>query len=217
MLNVTRPMERQRQRDLEILTVIGEERQLTQRALSERLGVALGLTNLYLKRLAKKGYIKIVEFPRKPAARKRLRYLLTPGGIAEKTRLTYEHAAYSLNLYRRARQTLREALNHLPENGMKRVALYGTGEAAELAYLTLKEFGLEPVGVFSREAGGHFLGFPVRAVTGLVGEEFDGVVLATFERPEQQVAELVRLGLPTDKILTLRRPLSPAPGDETSA
>ncbi|HYB70585.1 MAG TPA: winged helix-turn-helix transcriptional regulator, partial [Candidatus Bathyarchaeia archaeon] len=144
-------MERQVQRDFEILTAIGEGTPLTQRDLAQRLGVALGLTNLYLKRLAKKGFIKITEFPHKPAARKRLQYLLTPKGIAEKTRLTYEHMTYSLHLYRRARATLRESLALLPEVGMKRIALYGTGEPAELAYLTLREFGLEPVGVFARE------------------------------------------------------------------
>src|SRR5262252_6025572 len=116
-------MERQVERDLEILTAIDEGLPLTQRALAERLDVALGLCNLYLKRLARKGYIKIVEFPRKPAARKRLRYLLTPRGMAEKSRLTYEHMAYSLNLLRRARQTLRESLGQLPERGVKRIAL----------------------------------------------------------------------------------------------
>ncbi len=205
-------MERHLERDLEILTAVGEERPLTQRALAQRLGVALGLTNLYLKRLAKKGYIKIVDFPRKPAARKRLRYLLTPKGIAEKTRLTYEHVAYSLSLYRRARQTLRESLSHLPGNGMKRIALYGTGEAAELAYLTLKEFGIEPLGVFAGQAGGTFLGFPVQAVTELAAEEFDGLILATFEHPEPYLAELKHLGLPSEKILTLRRLASPAEG-----
>src|SRR5207245_2440668 len=83
--------------------------------------------------------------PRTPAARKRPRYLLTARGISEKTRLTYEHIAYALNLYRRARQTLRGELSRLPESGMKRIALYGTDEAAELAYLTLKEAGIEPV------------------------------------------------------------------------
>src|SRR5947208_15345237 len=134
-------------RELEILTAIEESTSLTQRALAARLGVALGLTNLYVKRLVLKGYVKTVGFPTRPAARKRLRYLLTPRGIAEKTRLTYEHIAYALNLYRRARQTLRGELSRLPESGMKRIALYGTDEAAELAYLTLKEAGIEPVAV----------------------------------------------------------------------
>lgn len=206
-------MERHAERDLEILTAIDEGRPLTQRDLARRLGVALGLTNLYLKRLATKGYIKIVEFPKKPAARKRFRYLLTPRGIAEKSRLTYEHMAYALNLYRRARQTLRESLAALAESGMKRVALYGTGEAAEIAYLTLKEFGLEPVGVFSRDGGGHFLGYPVRAAAELEADELDGLILATFERPEPYQAELARRGIPAGRIITLRRGAAPATGE----
>src|SRR5262245_2304894 len=84
--------------------------------------------------------------------------------MAEKGRLTYEHMAYSIHVYKRSRQTLRESLSQLASAGVKRIVLYGTGEPAELAYLTLKEFGLEPVGVFAREANGHFLGFPVRAI-----------------------------------------------------
>jgi len=197
-------VERQLQRDLELLAAIGEGQALSQRALAQRLGVALGLTNLLLKRLAKKGFIKMVEFPRKPAARKRLRYLLTPKGMQEKVRLSYDHAAYSLVLYRRARQTLRESLALLPQNGMKRVALCGTGEAAELAYLTLREAGLEPVGIFGPAPDGPFLGLPVRPVSELAGEQVDAVVLATFERPDAEMAALARLGIPLDKMLALR-------------
>ena len=202
-------MERRAERDLEILTAIGEGRPLSQRALAQRLGVALGLTNLLLKRLARKGSIKIVEFPKKPAAGKRLRYLLTPKGIAEKSRLTYEHMAYSILVYRRSRQTLRASLSQWARTGMKRVVLYGTGEAAELAYLTLKEFGIEPVGVFAREPNGHFLGFPVRPIVEILEEEFDGLILAAFDRPEQDIADLARLNVPRQKILTLRQLVSP--------
>lgn len=203
-------MERQHERDLEILTAIDEGEPLTQRALAQRLGVALGLANLYLKRLAVKGSIKIVEFPRKPAARKRLRYLLTPTGMAEKTRLTYEHITYSLDLYRRARQALRDSLSPLPERGAKRVALFGTGEAAEVAYLTLRELGLEPVGVFAREPGGHFLGFPVLALADLMEADADAVIVATFDRPEPVLDELIAAGLSRDRIVTLRQPAPPA-------
>jgi DNA-binding MarR family transcriptional regulator len=190
-------------RDLEILTAIGEGRPITQRDLSQRLGVALGLTNLYVKRLTRQGLIKIREFPRKPGPRERLRYVLTPKGFAEKTRLSYAYMMHSLDLYRRARQALRESLSRLPDDGMKRIALYGTGEAAELAYLTLREMGLEPVGVFTRQAGGQFLGFPVRAVAELAPEDADAVILASFDPSEQQVAELMGLGLPKSKLLPL--------------
>ena len=202
-------MDRHDARELEILTAISEGRPLSQRALAERVGIALGLVNLYLRRLSRKGYVKITEFPTKPAARKRLRYLLTAKGLTEKSRLTYEHMLYSLHLFRRTRETLRGSLALMAGRGMKRVALYGPGEAAELAYLTLKEFGLEPIGVFAATAGGEFLGFPVQAAAALRSEDLDAVIVATFDRPQAEVAALVRQGIPAAKCLTLRR-LAPA-------
>ncbi len=196
-------MDRELQHTLEILNAVGDDDGVTQRALAERLGVALGLANLYLRRLVTKGHIKIREFPRKPAARKRLRYLVTPKGLAEKTRLTYAYMNRSLTLYRLARVALREALGSLPERGLRRVALYGTGEPAELAYLTLKELGIEPVGVFDRKPGQRFLGMPVRDSRELTAEAVDRVVLATFDKPKLHVPDLLAAGVPADKIVTL--------------
>jgi DNA-binding MarR family transcriptional regulator len=210
-------MQRQNERNLEILTAIGEGAPVTQRALAEQLGVALGLANLCLKRLASKGFIKVMEFPAKPLARKRLRYVLTPKGMAEKARLSYEYMAYSLRLFRRTRGNLRETMARFHGDGMKRFALCGVGEAAELAYLTLREFGLEPVGIFDREPGGPFLGFPVRPLAELAAEDVDGVIVATFDRPEERVGELGRLGVPAEKCLTLRRLADPADRAPASA
>ena len=200
-------MERRVEREFEILTAIDEGQPLTQRALAQRLGVALGLANLYVKRLAKKGYIKTATFSQKPAARKRLRYLLTAKGIAEKSRLTYEHMAWSLALYRRTRQTLRESLAELPAAGLERIAFYGIGEPAELAYLTVKELGVEPSAIYA-DAGDRFLGRPVRPIAELRSEDFDALVVATFDRPEPHVERLLALGVPRTKLLPLRRPAS---------
>ena len=112
------------------------------------LGIALGLTNIYLKRLVRKGYIKCVN-----VQSNRISYLITPRGIAEKARLTYEFMDYSLHLYGEVRQHLRAVLQECAAAG-RRVAIFGRGEAAELAYLSLKEFGLEPVAIFDVESGG---------------------------------------------------------------
>ena len=98
-------MEREALRDLEILAELARGDQITQRHLAARLGIALGLTNLYLKRLARKGFIKITSIPPR-----RVRYLLTPKGIAQKTRLTYEYMDYSRQLYRETRTALRQKL-----------------------------------------------------------------------------------------------------------
>ncbi len=188
------------QRDLKILNEIAQGHDVTQRALSESLGIALGLTNLYLKRLARKGYIKITTIPSN-----RLKYLLTPKGIAEKTRLTYEYMSFSLVLYRETREALRQTLQPLVRDGLKRIALYGTGEAAELAYLALREMGVEPVGVYADGAPSHFLGMAVQPAEDLMTLEIDRIVVSTFGPPDARLSELIRLGLPNRNLIFLGR------------
>lgn len=195
-------MESQALRDLQILTEIEQGESITQRSLATKLGIALGLTNLYLKRLAKKGYIKVTTIPRN-----RVKYLLTPRGFAEKTRLTYEYMSFSLKLYRRARQSLQKSLGSLVRDGHQRIAFYGTGEAAEVAYLCLKEIGLDPCAVFDGAAGDQFLGVVVRPLAELRHEEFDRIVVTTLgSRPAARAARdaLLALGVPQEKIVSLR-------------
>src|SRR5262249_51175482 len=78
-------MDIEAQRQLQLLEAVQEDSRVTQRGLATKLGIALGLTNIYLKRLVRKGYIKCVN-----VQSNRLTYLITPRGIAEKARLTYE-------------------------------------------------------------------------------------------------------------------------------
>ncbi|MBW1824113.1 MAG: winged helix-turn-helix transcriptional regulator, partial [Deltaproteobacteria bacterium] len=85
-------MDNEAHRTYRILEEISEDKNLTQRKLSKKLGIALGLTNLYLKRLIKKGHIMVDTMPRN-----RIIYNLTPNGITEKSKLTYEYMKYSFN------------------------------------------------------------------------------------------------------------------------
>lgn len=169
--------------------------------MASSLGIALGLANLYLKRLARKGYIKVSTIPPN-----RLRYLLTPRGLAEKTRLTYEFMDYSVRLYRETRGILREALAALAERGQRRVVLYGTGEAAELAYLTIVELGLTLTAVVLGDAtdAPRFLGNVVRDVATLGADEMDAVVVATFDNVDVAVKTLRNAGIDEDKIVVVR-------------
>ena len=186
-------------RDLALLNAVAADRRVTQRTLAVRLGIALGLTNIYLKRLARKGFIKCVNV--KP---NRILYLITPKGIAEKTRLTYEFMGYSLELYKEVRKHLREVLEPLAADGATRIAIYGTGEAAELAYLSLKELGIEPAAICSNPATGRFLGITVRDMQSGELADLDYLVLATLENPGALVNDLMRQGIPKEKILLLR-------------
>jgi DNA-binding MarR family transcriptional regulator len=192
-------MEREALRNLEILAELSRSDQVTQRGLAARLGIALGLTNLYLKRLARKGYIKITSIPPR-----RVRYLLTPKGMAQKTRLTYEYMDYSRQLYRETRAVLRQRLLPLVQRGQRQVALYGTGEAAELVFLTLRELGLDVQTVFSDEdAGTPFLGLRVRPVGELTPSAAPLVIVASFTPAHDVVTRLRARGLAATRIVTL--------------
>ena len=187
------------QRNLQALEAIAEDAYITQRSLANKLGMALGLTNLYLKRLVRKGHVKCVNLQSN-----RLRYLLTPNGIAEKARLTYEFMEHSLFLYGQVRQHLRAVLQTAIRENRKRVAIHGTGEDAKLAYLSVVELGLELVAVFDETERGPFLGQPVRSIDEHPSVPFDLLVVASLERSEQAVRRLLSLGIERDRLVTLR-------------
>jgi predicted transcriptional regulator len=194
-----RDMDIEAHRDLRLLEAVEKDSCVTQRSLATKLGIALGLTNIYLKRLARKGYIKFVN-----VRSNRITYLITPRGIAEKARLTYEFMDYSLHLYGEVRQHLRVVLQECAAAD-RRVAIYGRGEAAELAYLSLREFGLEPVAVFDAKSGADFLGMPVLGIADHETVSFDLLILATLDPSSDYLAALVRDGLPIEKLFPLRR------------
>ena len=191
------------QRELRLLEVLHGDDRITQRKLSTKLGIALGLTNLYLKRLVRKGYVKCITVPRN-----RMRYLVTPRGIVEKTRLTYEFMEHSLRWYRETRQHLRIALEEVVRDGHTKIAIYGTGEPAELAYVSVKELGLEAVAVFDVKAGASFLGIPVRPLSEHTSVDYDLMIVASLGQPGPRVTRLLEAGVPAAKLCTLRPAVS---------
>jgi len=191
-------MDVESRRDLQLLEALEQEATITQRTLASRMGIALGLTNLYLKRLIHKGYVKCVT-----VSPNRLVYSLTPKGMARKARLTYEFMKYSLDFYHDARQHLRRSLARAVAQ-QQRVAIYGTGDAAELVFLLVRDMGLELVAVFDAQPDGRFLGFPVQAIAEHGNVEYDVLVVSVLERPAGTARLLARAGVPDGKVLMLR-------------
>ncbi len=194
-------MDPEARHELDLLEALSEDAHATQRGLSAKVGIALGLTNLYLKRLVRKGYVKCVN-----AKSNRLIYLVTPAGIAEKTRLTYEFMEYSLRLYADARSRVRTVLEPLARRHRIRVAIYGTGEAAELTCVCLKELGVVPVAVFGDDGAATVFDFQVRQIADHPTVTFDAMIVATFENPAQLMATLERHGIARDRLVPIREP-----------
>ena len=191
-------MDLQGQRDLLLLNELDRDGGATQRTLATKLGVALGLTNLYLKRLARKGCIKITTIPRN-----RIRYLLTPQGLAEKSRLTYEYMQYSLSYYRDMRGRLKDMLLPFQGTNGQRVVIYGTNELAELAYLSLREMNIECVGFIDANSRKSFLSHPVASPDGIEGWQFDRVLITDLDHAAACEEQLVQFGVPREKVMRL--------------
>jgi len=194
-------MDLQGQRDLLLLIELDRDGGATQRTLAIKLGVALGLTNLYLKRLARKGSIKITAIPRN-----RTRYVLTPQGLAEKSRLTNQYMQYSLSYYRDMRGRLRQMLTSLDGTIGHRVAIYGTNELAELTYLSLREMNIDCVGFIDGGSRESFLSCPVSSPVGIVDWKFDRVLITDLEHAAACEEQLVQSGVPREKVLRLALP-----------
>ena len=124
-------------RELALLEHIESNPDVTQASLATQLGVAVGTVNWHLKRLIEKGYIKI-----KRAERKKLRYIITPEGIALRTLLTVDYIEQQFLLYRNTRQRVREHLEQIKKAGYGEVSIQGEGDVADICRLSCLEQGV---------------------------------------------------------------------------
>jgi len=124
-------------RELALLERIETNPDVTQASLATQLGVAVGTINWNLKRLISKGYVKI-----KRAERKKLRYIITPEGIALRARLTVDYVEQQFLLYRNTRQRVKEYLEQVRRAGYQQVNLMGDGDVADVCKLTCLEQGV---------------------------------------------------------------------------
>ncbi len=186
-------------KSLQLLDQISKGEPLSQRDLSKKLNLALGLVNSYLKNLVSKGYITIKTIPAK-----RYTYYLTPKGFSEKTRLTYQLLQDYTNIYMEARRDFQKLFHDLSLSGATRVVFAGVDEVAEIAYLSLQEFDIELAGAFDdAKKGTKFFKTVVMPFHEIHTIDYDRVVLSTFLRKEEVYQSLLENRVPDDKILSI--------------
>jgi len=99
----------------------------TQRSLSSSLGLSLGATNLLIRRLARKGYIKVTQLDWK-----RTQYLLTLKGAMEKANKTYHYTLYTIRIFRQIQDNITTILRREYEAGRRSFAVVAQDELLEL-------------------------------------------------------------------------------------
>lgn len=145
----------------------------SQRRLASELGIALGLVNAYLKRCITKGLVKVGHAPAK-----RYAYYLTPGGFAEKSRLTVEYLSYSFSLFRRAKTDCTGLLQGAQADGVKRIALLGMSDIADIAIICALDCNITIVAVIDAASElQNFAGLPMRPSFGEIDTQVDAVLV----------------------------------------
>ncbi len=130
-------------RDMSLLEKIEHDPDVNQADLAMQLGVAVGTVNWHIKRLIAKGYVKV-----KRAERRKLRYIITPEGIAFRARLTVDYIEQSLLLYRHTRKRVHELLVEVKLAGFNSVRIHSENDNADISdicRLTCLEQGVQVV------------------------------------------------------------------------
>jgi DNA-binding MarR family transcriptional regulator len=124
-------------RDLKLLSEIETDPDATQIGLARTLGVAVGTVNWHLKRMVAKGYVKV-----KRAERRKLRYIVTPAGLALRARLTVDYIENSMRVYRQLREAARREVARARQQGYEVLQVEGDGDVADVCRLTCLEMGM---------------------------------------------------------------------------
>jgi len=150
---------------------------ISQRALADNLGIALGLVNAYIKRLGKKGYIKITNLPRN-----RIKYIVTPKGFAEKAKLAYDYLHHSINYFKEVRKRIEHAYAVMMASGVRNVLLWGDGEIAELCFISARGLPITIVGVIGeKDIENGFFGHHVYSVDAARNVQYDAVLVSSLD------------------------------------
>jgi DNA-binding MarR family transcriptional regulator len=186
-------------KSLLLLDEISKGESLSQRDLSKRLNIALGLVNSYLKNLVSKGYVTISQIPAK-----RYAYYLTPTGFAEKTRLTYHLLQDYTSIYRNARRDFRKLFDSLHKQGVGEVSFAGVDEVTEIAYLSLQEADIELRGVYDDDKRGKvFFKTAVVPFHDLADTDGNIIILTTYVKRAAVYNKLLDQGIAQERIFSI--------------
>ena len=186
-------------RTLKILEKVDNGKTPSQRDLAGELDISLGLVNSFIKRLVKKGFVKIRTIPKK-----RIKYILTPHGAAEKTRLTYEYIQHSYNFYKEARQKLRDLYTDLEKQGITRIIFYGAGDLAEIAYISLQESTIQLVAIVDdAKRGTKFMKFLVADPARLDSIAYDRILVTTINSRSAILQRIAQSGISPELVIEI--------------
>ena len=185
-------------RELRLLEEVDATADLSQRTIAGNVGIALGVVNVLVKSMVKRGYIRATRL-----SWKRWAYFLTPAGVSRKVQLTANYVDRFMDHYRRVRALVRDTVNVDSIESHHVVAIYGATDLGELIYLVLKDAGIERVDFLDESRTGRFLGMPIHRIESVDHTRYVKVMVAYPNDMIKHRDRLIMAGVPASKISSL--------------
>ena len=178
-----------------ILTSLLRDKSLSQRTLSSHMGVNVASVNFALKRLITKGFVKMIGVnPR------RIKYIVTPNGLKEKSELAYKFFDRNFHFYKDVRNDIEERIQEVSNGKSTKVAICGINKLSEITVLAIQNMELKLVGVFNgkdSKRGAKFLGHEVYELKNMKNRQPHIVLLTDDENIEMSINIAKEIGCTT--------------------
>jgi len=185
-----------------ILDLIEKDSNITQRSISDAIGVAVSMVNSYLDEYESKGYII-----RKYRSTKTVEYFVTSTGLERRKLLNIWYLKSSHKVFISAKDNIMTFLNQVFERGYKKILLYGAGEVGQIILHTINEdntLPLEILGVIDDDKtkwGQRLFGKLIIAPTELENYEHDGIFISSYQHHSSIVNKLKQINYPKKNII----------------
>ena len=128
------------EKEFRVINEINRDLNITQREISQKSGMSLGMTNIILKRLINKGYIKVKQLNKKKA-----QYLLTSKGFTEKAKKSYNYTLKTINALKTMKIKIQDFIFNEYQNGQRKFVIYGNTELTDLVEISIHALGKEDI------------------------------------------------------------------------
>jgi len=180
----------QEMRELNLLQELEKNPIISQRELSHKFGIALGVTNACLKRMVRRGWIRITGFNHR-----KIGYYLTPKGFAEKAKLTLHMVSWTVQHYSALKDIIGRKLLEMQNMGVERIVFYGVSDEMEVVYVTLQGVNLKLVGIVEDEdkiVQKEVFGFELKDVSQIEEMKPDAVLITSLVGQDERVERLIK-------------------------
>ncbi|MGD9678807.1 MAG: winged helix-turn-helix transcriptional regulator [Vulcanibacillus sp.] len=185
-----------------LLDMIEKDSNITQRDMSNTLGVALSMINAYIENYEEKGYLK-----RKYQSTKKVEYLITKLGKERRKLLNIWYLKSSYDVYRSAKDNIISFLNQIIDKGFKKILLYGAGEVAEIMLQVLNDDNNIPLEILavidddSSKSNNVIVNLPIIRKEQIKEYTHDGILVSSYKHHETINNKLAEINYSKEKII----------------